>query len=93
MAHYVLRHRLIVEGMTPDDVISEALVEIFARTPALHRFPGSMAKRVQALAAHVAHPHGHLHGRRHGDGRRRLPYPPQVDDDRSAPGLRQVRDL
>jgi MoxR-like ATPase len=28
MAHYVLRHRLIVEGMTPDDVVSEALVEI-----------------------------------------------------------------
>jgi hypothetical protein len=24
----VLRHRLIVQGMTPDDVISEALVEI-----------------------------------------------------------------
>jgi MoxR-like ATPase len=28
MAHHVLRHRLIVDGMTPDDVVSEALVEI-----------------------------------------------------------------
>jgi uncharacterized HhH-GPD family protein len=29
----------------------EALVEIFRGPPALHRYPGSMAKRVQALAA------------------------------------------
>ena len=28
MAHHVLRHRLVVEGMTPDDVVSEALVEV-----------------------------------------------------------------
>lgn len=31
----------------------EKLAAIFARTPAIHRFPGSMAGRVQALAAHV----------------------------------------
>jgi uncharacterized HhH-GPD family protein len=30
---------------------AEALVEIFRGPPALHRYPGSMAKRVQALAA------------------------------------------
>ncbi len=30
------------------------LEEIFKGPPALHRFPGSMAKRVQALTAHVA---------------------------------------
>ena len=29
----------------------EALVEVFRGPPALHRYPGSMAKRVQALAA------------------------------------------
>ena len=28
----------------------EALVEVFRRTPAVHRYPGSMAGRVQALA-------------------------------------------
>ena len=30
-----------------------ALEEVFKETPAIHRFPGSMAKRVQALAAYV----------------------------------------
>jgi uncharacterized HhH-GPD family protein len=29
----------------------EALVEVFRQTPAVHRYPGSMAGRVQALAA------------------------------------------
>jgi uncharacterized HhH-GPD family protein len=29
----------------------EALVEVFRQTPAVHRFPGSMAARVQALCA------------------------------------------
>jgi len=28
----------------------DALVAVFSRVPALHRFPGSMAKRIQALA-------------------------------------------
>jgi len=31
----------------------EAFVEVFKQTPAVHRFPGSMAGRVQALAAAV----------------------------------------
>src|SRR5215210_1803688 len=30
------------------------LEPVFRERPAVHRFPGSMAKRVQALAAHVA---------------------------------------
>jgi uncharacterized HhH-GPD family protein len=30
------------------------LEPVFRERPAIHRFPGSMAKRVQALAAHVA---------------------------------------
>ncbi|MFB9311105.1 putative HhH-GPD family protein [Agromyces hippuratus] len=31
----------------------EAFVEVFKQTPAVHRFPGSMAGRVQALAAAI----------------------------------------
>ena len=35
-------------GYDPD-----AFVEVFKTTPAVHRFPGSMAARVQALCAAV----------------------------------------
>ena len=38
-----------IAGMDP-----EALEAIFKEKPALHRFPGSMAKRVQAVCAHVS---------------------------------------
>jgi uncharacterized HhH-GPD family protein len=31
----------------------QALSELFSRTPALHRFPGSMATRVQQLCRHL----------------------------------------
>ncbi|SFS13259.1 uncharacterized HhH-GPD family protein [Microbacterium sp. cf046] len=31
----------------------DALVEVFKRTPAVHRFPGSMAARVQSLCAAI----------------------------------------
>jgi uncharacterized HhH-GPD family protein len=31
----------------------ESLVEVFTRTPAVHRFPGSMAARVQSLCAAI----------------------------------------
>jgi uncharacterized HhH-GPD family protein len=34
------------------------LEPVFRERPAVHRFPGSMAKRVQALAAHVAERYG-----------------------------------
>ncbi len=33
----------------------EALEAVFKEKPALHRFPGSMAKRVQAVCAHIGH--------------------------------------
>ncbi len=53
---YVLEQRLgapldagAISGMDP-----EALEAIFKETPAIHRFPGSMAKRVQGLCGHVA---------------------------------------
>jgi len=37
-------HRLAATDLEP----------VFRERPAIHRFPGAMAKRVQALAAHVA---------------------------------------
>ena len=40
-------------GMDP-----ERLTEVFVRPPALHRYPASMAKRVQALSAHVVDRYG-----------------------------------
>jgi uncharacterized HhH-GPD family protein len=53
---YVLAERL---GHVPDaaeiaGMPEEDLVAIFAKPPALHRFPGSMAKRVQAMCRAVA---------------------------------------
>ncbi len=52
---YLLRERLGwdleaagIAGVDPDD-----LVEVFKGPPAIHRFPGSMAKRAQALCAFV----------------------------------------
>ncbi|WP_017625396.1 HhH-GPD-type base excision DNA repair protein [Nocardiopsis chromatogenes] len=36
----------------------EAFAELFSQTPAVHRFPGAMAKRVQALCAAVASEYG-----------------------------------
>jgi uncharacterized HhH-GPD family protein len=42
-----------IAAMDPDD-----LSEVFRRRPALHRFPGAMAKRVQALCAFVVEEHG-----------------------------------
>lgn len=37
-----------IAGMDPDE-----LVEVFRERPALHRFPGSMAKRTQALCEYM----------------------------------------
>ena len=41
-----------VAGTDPD-----ALEELFRTKPAIHRYPGSMAKRVQALATHLVEHH------------------------------------
>jgi len=53
---YLLRERLgraldaaDIAGIDPD-----RLVEVFRGPPAIHRFPGSMARRAQALCAFVA---------------------------------------
>jgi uncharacterized HhH-GPD family protein len=52
MGPYVLRERLGRE-LDPGDIAgmdTDELVSVFSTPPALHRFPGSMAQRVQALA-------------------------------------------
>ena len=54
--------RLLAERMGTDrldaaaiaDADPEEFAALFARTPAVHRFPGSMASRVQAMCRHVA---------------------------------------
>jgi uncharacterized HhH-GPD family protein len=52
MGPLVLRERL--GTLDPGAVAAADLEPIFRERPAIHRFPGSMARRVQALAAHVA---------------------------------------
>ncbi|MGH3612604.1 MAG: HhH-GPD-type base excision DNA repair protein [Pseudonocardia sp.] len=50
----LLAQRLGRAALNPHELAGydpDALVEIFRGPPALHRYPGSMAKRVQALAA------------------------------------------
>jgi uncharacterized HhH-GPD family protein len=47
-----LRERL--GTLDPGAVAAADLEPIFRERPAIHRFPGSMAKRVHALAVHVA---------------------------------------
>jgi uncharacterized HhH-GPD family protein len=56
---WVLAERL---GHVPDaaelaEMPEEALVSVFSTPPALHRFPGSMAKRVQAMCRAVVADH------------------------------------
>lgn len=51
MGPLVLRERL---GAIDAQTLAEAELEpAFREKPAIHRFPGSMAKRVQELAAHI----------------------------------------
>jgi len=45
----------------------DRLVEVFRERPAIHRFPGSMAKRVQELAGVVAEEYGGEAGRVWGE--------------------------
>jgi len=47
--------------LDPGDVAArdpEALAKVFAERPALHRYPGSMAKRVHDLARQIVEDHG-----------------------------------
>jgi uncharacterized HhH-GPD family protein len=47
----VLRERL--GTLDPADLAAADLEPVFRERPAIHRFPGSMARRVRGLAAHV----------------------------------------
>jgi len=51
MGPYVLRERL--GTLDPAAVAAADLDPIFRERPAIHRFPGAMAKRVHELAVHV----------------------------------------
>jgi uncharacterized HhH-GPD family protein len=46
------------DAATIADYDPDAFAEMFSKTPAVHRFPGSMAKRVQALAQAVVDQYG-----------------------------------
>jgi uncharacterized HhH-GPD family protein len=48
----VLRERL--GTLDPARVATAPLEDLFRQRPAIHRFPGSMARRVNDLAAHIA---------------------------------------
>ena len=51
------RMRNRIGGLDPQliaEMDPEALEAAFKEKPAVHRFPGNMAKRVQAVAAHIA---------------------------------------
>jgi len=51
MGPWVLRERL--GSLSPEVVASADLEPVFRQVPAIHRFPGMMAKQVHALAVHV----------------------------------------
>jgi uncharacterized HhH-GPD family protein len=53
---YVLRER--VGTLEPKKLAGMELTEAFSTPPAIHRFPGSMAKRVEELARVVAEEYG-----------------------------------
>lgn len=52
---FVLRERLghDLDARELAELPAERVAELFSARPALHRFPGSMAGRVQALCAHL----------------------------------------
>ncbi|MUL45886.1 Fe-S cluster assembly protein HesB [Mycobacterium sp. CBMA293] len=47
-----------LDAVTVADYNPDKFAELFAETPAVHRFPGSMAKRVQALSQVVVDEYG-----------------------------------
>jgi uncharacterized HhH-GPD family protein len=56
MGPLVLRQRL--GSLDPSRIAAADLEPIFREKPAIHRFPGSMAKRVHELAVHVRDEYG-----------------------------------
>ncbi len=56
---YDLKRRLgHLDAQTIATMDPDALVKVFRERPALHRFPGSMAKRVQALCQAIVEDYG-----------------------------------
>src|SRR5947209_19388779 len=51
MGPLAIRERL--GTLDPDKIAAADLEPVFRARPAIHRFPGSMAKRVQDLAVHI----------------------------------------
>ncbi|MHB1998981.1 MAG: HhH-GPD-type base excision DNA repair protein [Solirubrobacteraceae bacterium] len=47
-----------IGGLDAAAIVNADLDAVFRQKPAIHRFPGSMAKRVQALAQHVQDEYG-----------------------------------
>ncbi|GAA2709305.1 MULTISPECIES: HhH-GPD-type base excision DNA repair protein [Streptomyces] len=57
---YTLAQRLGRDDLDAHEIAAydpEALVELFSRKPAVHRYPGSMAKRVQQLCQYLVEHH------------------------------------
>ena len=56
LAPHLLRERLggALDAVTIASMAEDGLIEVFQGPPALHRFPGSMAKRTRAMCAVVA---------------------------------------
>jgi uncharacterized HhH-GPD family protein len=65
MGPLVLRERL--GTIDPDTLANTDLEQVFRARPAIHRFPGAMAKRVQELALHVRDHYGGEAARVWGD--------------------------
>ena len=64
-----LEIRTRLGGLDAGQLAATDLEPVFRERPAIHRFPGSMAKRVQALAEHVAERYNGDAGRVWGDAR------------------------
>ena len=60
MGPHVLRDRLgtDLDATTISETDLDSFEEIFKERPAIHRFPGSMAKRVHALGTYIADEYG-----------------------------------
>lgn len=57
---WLLRERLGADHLDAAEIASmdpDKLVELFSQKPALHRYPGSMAKRVHALCEYLVEHH------------------------------------
>jgi uncharacterized HhH-GPD family protein len=64
-----LEIRARLGGLDAGQLAATDLEPVFRERPAIHRFPGSMAKRVQALAAHIAERYNGDASRVWGDAR------------------------